>query len=40
MESGESVRGFLRSPGTGTRNDPSRNLYDDLVLLDLAGLTE
>jgi hypothetical protein len=32
--------GSLRSPGTGTRNDPSRNLYDDLVLLDLARITE
>jgi hypothetical protein len=30
----------LRSPGTGTLNDPSRNLYDDLVLLDLVRLTE
>jgi hypothetical protein len=40
MEGGGSVRGSLRSPGTGTLNDPSRNLHDDLVLLDLVRLTE
>jgi hypothetical protein len=40
MESGGSVRGSLRSPGTEILNDPSRNLHDDLVLLDLVRLTE